>query len=710
MNRKMGFLPGVALGIMLHFLWSTISMDVSNLTKLQRSYNTYTAPVTAPISLPESEPPAATTPKEDEQVPIPAVVSVVAQAQAPKEEENILTTSKSDQVEIDEKVLPANEQHTSVCSVLRSFPSTSTMAIWREHLNNKTNDEHDKKTVKWASKHRLDKNYKLHDFTFKLLHYMTPQRLQTSIKAIPFKQQSKINTILNLAYERHTYVQKKKKGHKFPADYIIPRKVRILVLGGSVTEGIMCKNNPVDHKIDGLRRVLCAWPAQLMGLLNYFFEDVFTAQSITLGGTNTRIGTDLWKYSLFPSDEHPDIVFNSYSTNDMHVTTIKEANMTQSSSLDEYVLEMYEDFIRVVLQPRTSCNHRDPPLLFILDDYIGNEQRIIKQTRTVSHALHDLSTYYGFGFISYADAVRDFVYGDTNEWWFSPTEWPKRQIHPGYSAHLTMMWVVAFNLLNTVSTHCDQLEMNHGTFDEGNEHVYDPSVFGMEALVLNTTTLDGEPLPRPKTALPPKFTTASLDTISEQWQAAENDTVALGFNVSECTDPTGMNDGIKPCPISWVYHKLETEINAILEPFMMINNGWEQEHVNLRKTGLIPNKVNATMKMKIDIKSMETRSIKVLNIMFMKSYGEKWASSRIKVGVWIKRNGKEEGKHQELEIVGFHGKHTSEVFNEQVALKFGDDDDGDEGFLLLEGDELYVTIDLVGGTMFKIMGMMFCQF
>ena len=177
---------------------------------------------------------------------------------------------------------------------------------------------------------------------------------------------------------------------------------------------------------------------------------------------------------------------------------------------------MYEDFIREVLQPRTNCSHRGPPLLFILDDYIVNKQRITQQTRTVSHALHELSTYYGFGFISYVDAVRDFVYGDTNEWWFSPHLWPERQIHPGIGAHLTMMWVVAYNLLHTVSTHCDQSEMNHGTIDEGDEHLYDPSVFGMEALVLNMTTLDGEPLPRPKTTLPPRFTTAPLDTISEQ--------------------------------------------------------------------------------------------------------------------------------------------------------------------------------------------------
>ena len=37
-----------------------------------------------------------------------------------------------------------------------------------------------------------------------------------------------------------------------------------------------------------------------------------------------------------------------------------------------------------------------------------------------SNAIETLSSYYGFGIISYPAAVRDLIYGDSEETWFSP--------------------------------------------------------------------------------------------------------------------------------------------------------------------------------------------------------------------------------------------------------------------------------------------------
>ena len=44
------------------------------------------------------------------------------------------------------------------------------------------------------------------------------------------------------------------------------------------------------------------------------------------------------------------------------------------------------------------------PLLLYYDDYLGNEQRGLIQTRSFSKAVGVLSDYYGFGVMSYADA------------------------------------------------------------------------------------------------------------------------------------------------------------------------------------------------------------------------------------------------------------------------------------------------------------------
>ena len=56
---------------------------------------------------------------------------------------------------------------------------------------------------------------------------------------------------------------------------------------------------------------------------------------------------------------------------------------------------------------------------------------------------------------------------------------------------------------------------------------------------------------------------------------------------------------------------------------------------------------------------------------------------------------------QSMEIEGFHDTETSESFN--FNLDLGED-------RAMEGDALVIDVKLVGGTTFKIMGMMFCQF
>jgi hypothetical protein len=125
--------------------------------------------------------------------------------------------------------------------------------------------------------------------------------------------------------------------------------------------------------------------------------------------------------------------------NDMHVKTM---GSSWRKTLTDKVFEMAQDFVRVALRPR-PCQ-KQPPLLLWLDDYIGNEQRIILETTALSKAMHVLANYYGLGSVSYADAVRDWVYGDTHEILFSPAAGTRagrqftREIHPGQVAHLSM--------------------------------------------------------------------------------------------------------------------------------------------------------------------------------------------------------------------------------------------------------------------------------
>jgi hypothetical protein len=95
----------------------------------------------------------------------------------------------------------------------------------------------------------------------------------------------------------------------------------------------------------------------------------------------------------------------------------------------------------------------------------------------------------------------------------------------------------------------------------------------------------------------------------------------------------------------------------------------------------------------------------------MKSYGEKWEGSTLKVEAFVDRQIEGGGQPRtpsstaaeplrSLEIEGVHDKHTSESYNYKLDL-------GEER--VLAGDVLNVDIRLIGGTTAKIMGMLFCR-
>ena len=191
----------------------------------------------------------------------------------------------------------------------------------------------------------------------------------------------------------------------------------------------------------------CTYSNRLQKFLDAFsgMPDLFQITKIAMGGTNTAVGSQVFDFDLLPEQaQDADIVINGYATNDMHVLSVMEA-LSNNKTLGDYVFNMTQEFVRDVLKD-DPC--REKPLLIHLDDYLGNEQREILSTMELSQAVQSLADYYGFNRISYANLVRDIVYGDTKEHWFSPEGWwPKgakkmeREIHPGMGT-LVASWPV----------------------------------------------------------------------------------------------------------------------------------------------------------------------------------------------------------------------------------------------------------------------------
>lgn len=635
---------------------------------------------------------------------------------------------------------PKNTMH-DLCSILPQ-PTPTTLSYWSHHLPHILN----------ATKHSSDQSeYQYHDFTALLLHFLTPDRLQRGVKTLPLDW-TPVQRGLDIIYKRLTFIRKEvdayrkknniQRSEEIPSNALqdiqknpkIPRKLNVLVMGGSVTMGVVCHINPVSGT--GIARRSCAWP----GRMDFFFSQLFGGyelihfHTIALGGTNTESGITMWDYSLLPDDvPYPDVVINAYATNDMHYNSVQDA-IAKNITLERSVLELTQAFIRQLLTPKKECEH-PPPLLIYLDDYLGNEQNEVLATLISSQAIHLMSGYYGLGSISYADAVRDIVYGDNKEWWFS-SNWHEggkyqRAVHPHMGMHISSTWIVSYYLMNLVSAYCSLPDVEgalgeqttqqrlHAGIEQHSQGVWDYGYRPHDGLpqLRATKQLIGGPKQKPRGIPPPLTETLSLEHISQQWQEETELKANLWKSGNECSaeghpyDSTDVAALPKPCLYSWVAN-LERfldnpkRLTDRIKPVLASNEGWSAADDN-GKLGWVPSS-GIGSKFTLEWKSV-AQPVRAVTWMIMRSYGEKWENSRVKIEVWSDNK-----LMTAEEVVGFHDKKTSETYNIKMKLgatsgtnKSGDVTSNSGGVSV--GEDLRVTFELVGGSTFKISGMAICD-
>jgi hypothetical protein len=649
----------------------------------------------------------------------------------------------------------AASTNNDICTLLPQ-PTPTTLSLWSSHLPQILN----------ATQHAADQTFQFHDFTAQLLNILSPDRLQRSVKTLPLDWTS-VERCLDIIYARllavqadvDTYIQSNKnKDDKLPLplpplevmktinnDNKHPRKLNVLVMGGSVTMGVVCHINPVTTQTGKYSRRDCAWP----GRLSTFFTNLFggyeliSFHTVALGGTNTESGSIIWDYTLLPDNvPYPDVIINAYATNDMHYNSVQDA-LAKNVSLANNLLNLGQEFIRQVLTPKWSdddgCNSRPPPLLLFLDDYLGNEQNEILTTILSSQTIHLLSNYYGIGSISYADAVRDIVYGDTREWWFSSNWYEQksdtyiRAVHPNMGMHISMVWIVAYNLLNLVTIYCSlpiisttsttnndkwkhqqhqrprRWRRHHAGIERTSNGVWDYGYTNRSLLIdvplQYTKELVGGPKQKPLCLPPPLTPDLSLEHITELWKDEYDRDVKLWSTYEECIAPgvvTDASDNIdipKPCIYSWVA-KLERKLDNParltdrIAKYLTSNEGWSAMDDN-NKLGWVPTS-GLGSKFTMEFKKI-VQPVRAVTWMIMRSYGEKWDGSMLSVEVWSN-----EILLAKQDIEGYHDKKTSETYNIKMRL------DG-EGRGAGVGSDLQINFTLIGGTTFKISGMAICD-
>jgi hypothetical protein len=218
------------------------------------------------------------------------------------------------------------------------------------------------------------------------------------------------------------------------------------------------------------------------------------------------------------------------------------------------------------------------------------------------------------------------------------------------------------------------------------------------------------PIAPPEHALLPELTpTLQLKNITAAWRKDSGDK-SLGH---DCTkqDSTA---SIMRCPFSWVsgitdkFSTTQTSKEAWMkERFSSVAKDfgdWYLADIK-KKHGLSP-RLNATVGAEMTLQFTNlNQSIHEITMFTMKSYGENWDNSRVKLTIFDQAVGGEADTSvawkliKSAELEGFHNKTTSEMYTERIVLSEP----------VSAGRSLKLTVTLVSGKTFKIMGLAICS-
>lgn len=546
------------------------------------------------------------------------------------------------------------KQSMGICSLLPSTPFT-TSSLWQKFLPEIINASRNPDLPEMQTKENEEKIIVL------LKEILSPPRMRRSVRHIPTFNHDGIKNILNIVYNRI------KNPDQFPP-------LRIAVFGGSVTIGRNCLGKPEFHNLS------CAWPRRFELLVNQILgQDVVRVYNLGVGGTNSDTGTRMLKYWMYPEDlkeSGPDVIINSYSTND----SVPPWNVTKDLDLIDVILDQSRDrlqnFVREALQSR-PCG--TPPFIVHVDDWLGPIQVALLGELSYNTAMVQIAKWYDTFAVSYADVVRDLVYANTSDTTFFK-EW---DAHYGHLAHQTIAWSLAFASMELVTNFCgDELQssvMTQNSSKNKTTHVPKNPLF-----LQSNGHLPFLPPPLSRQLLLKNVTNEWMNSIEEH--AEKNARVHCSSN------------HYNPCLSAWIAapENFGTyEINNFMATYATQMTGWEVEKDNQdgwsQKVGLVAKQKNASFTITFEDTD---KPVKVITIFYLKSYGSKWKDSQAHITV---SNSSSSLLHSDLS--GEHDLKFSLTYSERLELQD----------VVPVGNTVKLKVQLKNGSTFKIMGLMLCS-
>jgi hypothetical protein len=173
-----------------------------------------------------------------------------------------------------------------------------------------------------------------------------------------------------------------------------------------------------------------------------------------------------------------------------------------------------------------------------------------------------------------------------------------------------------------------------------------------------------------------------------------------------CQDPS---TGHQTCPFAFFAGPMGTvrkvpEMQKYIEPFIAHNNGWkvlsDMSTGWSRKTGLVAIEPNAQILFRIPNIQREGR---YLHLMTLKSNGEMWneGKARFRVAILDPKDKDKASMEAYFDIEGFHESDTDITYHFSVDLG--------HTIRAIVGSDVMLSVEMLQGTAFKILGLMLCS-
>ena len=571
-----------------------------------------------------------------------------------------------------------------VCSALLSHSSGSNSFSTRELWS------HNLQRILDASRHPNDHANAAGERNAAMLyHDLLPTYLQDGVKSRPRLRE--VKRMLDILEKRRYHPDKH-------------RPLTILVLGGSVTEGRGCKEDAFFA--NGNNRQ-CAWPFRLQPFLNNLLGyDAVQVSNAASGGTGSGQGSRLIKYWMYPSavlPDGPDIIINGYGMNDSFLWGALDFPEFERVNIKfQGILNAINSFVTTIYEAH-PCIH---PMIIYLDDYLGtHRQGNLIYDQMYNTVMSLVTKWYRLLAVSSADVVRRIVLADTSETMYTP-KWIlngdryKEEVHFGAGGHMLILWTLAYGMLDAVTTYCDeerwQLEQwatsANDTAATDTDMSSSPFAFNTHAKELVDNSLP-----------PPLTNETMLEKISPEWSDLAKSRQEKCSDENQAKQFSGT-----PCVFAFIagpegYTSSKGKLEGYLRSFRTQVDGFEcQDDMKdgwSRKLGYVATKTGASVT--FEMKDIQ-RDVRYIMLDYLKSYGDKWANSQARFTASVMRKGEEAYKEvYQFTLDGFH--------DATASITYSTKEDIGETTMAKVGDNFRLRIELIGGTTFKIMGMMFCN-